>query len=104
MKSKENPAAIEIATGDRDRYRSLEMSLCVLAVCLAQQVQGVIDGFGWREQAYEFVQDRLAIDLLLGDEQVRVALEAGENPREIFAQLMQAREVFESQRRQCLLY
>lgn len=95
---------VQIHVTDRERYRSLEMSLCVLAVCLAHQKHGVIDGFGWREQAYEFVQDRLAIDLLLGDEQVRVALEAGEHPRELFEHMAQARETFEAQRQQCLLY
>jgi uncharacterized protein YbbC (DUF1343 family) len=34
--------------------------------------------FSWRTDAYEFVHDRLAIDLLLGEPAIREALEAGD--------------------------
>lgn len=85
---------------DRDRFRSLEVSLCILSVCL----ELAPEEFGWREQAYEFVEDVPAIDLLLGDVAVRQALEAGENPREVFAQMARERSEFEALRAQYLSY
>jgi len=85
---------------DRDTFRSLDMSLCVLAACL----ELFPDGFGWREQAYEFVEDVPAIDLLLGDARVRQQLEAGEDPLVVSAEMARARASFEEQRLACLLY
>ena len=85
---------------DRDAFRSLDMSLCVLAACL----ELFPDGFGWREQAYEFVEDVPAIDLLLGDARVRQQLEAGEDPLVVSAEMARARASFEEQRLACLLY
>lgn len=41
--------------------------------------------FGWREQAYEFVSDRLAIDLLFGSDAPRLAIESGAGPRDVLA-------------------
>jgi uncharacterized protein YbbC (DUF1343 family) len=40
-------------------------------------------GFGWRPPPYEYEAERLPIHLLLGDESVRVAIEAGTDPREL---------------------
>ncbi len=36
--------------------------------------------FGWRQEAYEFVGDRPAIDLLTGGPELRTALESGDGP------------------------
>ena len=33
------------------------------------------DAFGWRTDAYEFVKDRLAIDLLFGGDEARLLVE-----------------------------
>ncbi len=90
----------QIHVTDRDAFRSLTASLCILSICM--EVMG--DAFGWREQAYEFVDDVPAIDLLLGDAAVREALEAGEDPRQIAQDMAQARGSFEEQRAQYLLY
>ena len=38
------------------------------------------DACGWRQQAYEFVSDRPAIDLLTGSSELREILESGEDP------------------------
>ena len=91
---------LQVHVTDRDAFRSLEFSLCLISACL----EVAPDGFGWREQAYEFVEDVPAIDLLLGDLKVRQQLEAGENPREIFAGMAADREAFEAQRAEFLIY
>jgi uncharacterized protein YbbC (DUF1343 family) len=85
---------------DRDHFRSLDASLCILAAMQRYTEQG----YGWRAQAYEFVQDRSAIDLLLGDPVLSKAIEAGEDPHKLFAQMNSARSAFEDQRADCLMY
>ena len=35
------------------------------------------DAFGWRTEPYEFVSDRLAIDLLCGDTSIRDTVDGG---------------------------
>jgi uncharacterized protein YbbC (DUF1343 family) len=43
------------------------------------------EGFRWRTEPYEFVADRPAIDLLLGDPAMREALDAGATVDEVLA-------------------
>ena len=38
------------------------------------------EALAWREQAYEFVSDRPAIDLLTGSSELREILESGQDP------------------------
>ena len=85
---------------DREAFRSVLGSLCILAVMQRYTDQG----YGWRAQAYEFVQDRAAIDLLLGDPALSEAIEAGEDPRLLFERMNSARGEFEDRRDQCLMY
>jgi len=59
---------------------------------------------GWRKDAYEFVADRLAIDLLAGSEQLRRAIESGADLREIQMQWVEQQRTFEEQRTPHLLY
>jgi len=63
-------AVLEVA--DRRRLRSVRAGLAVIAAAMATW-----DDFEWRREAYEFVTDRLAIDLLMGGPAARLALEAG---------------------------
>lgn len=62
------------------------------------------DAFALRTDAYEFVTDRLAIDLLLGDPSAREALLAGEDPRDVHAAFASARDGFLEARAPHLLY
>lgn len=64
---------------DARAFRPWEAGLCLLAAFRASDP----DRFAWRARAYEFVTDRPAIDLLLGNDALRPALEAGEDPREL---------------------
>lgn len=41
------------------------------------------DGLQWRTQAYEFVKDRLAIDLLFGDDEARELIDAQASAKEL---------------------
>lgn len=91
---------LQLHITDAQALRSLTLSLCILSACLELSPED----FGWREQAYEFVDDQLAIDLLLGDSAMRVALEDGIDPREVADQMALERAEFEAQRAQCLLY
>lgn len=44
-----------------------------------------MEGFGWRTERYEFVDDVPAVDLLTGDERVRKGIDAGASVEELMA-------------------
>jgi len=96
----ETCCGVQLHITDRDAFQPLRTSLEVLAAL--RRVSP--DEFRWREEAYEFVSDRLAIDLLLGDPLVRHALEDGMPVVELLAVLRSARKEFDQERRSCLRY
>jgi uncharacterized protein YbbC (DUF1343 family) len=59
--------ALQLHVTDRRRYQPLATSVALLTALRRLYP----DNFGWRAEAYEFVSDRLAIDLLSGDTSVR---------------------------------
>ncbi|MEE2789263.1 MAG: DUF1343 domain-containing protein [Myxococcota bacterium] len=64
---------------DRGRLQPLRMGLQMLGVI--RRLYG--EKLTWRTKAYEFVTDRLAIDLLFGEAQVREAIDRGASPTEL---------------------
>lgn len=58
---------------DREAFRPVRTGVAVLRAC--RRVGG--EAFRWRTEKYEFVADRLAIDLLCGGPGVREAIDAG---------------------------
>jgi uncharacterized protein YbbC (DUF1343 family) len=60
--------------------------------------------FAWRTEPYEFVADRLAVDLLFGSDRERLALEAGRSWQEIAATWDAEEEAFCERRKSFLLY
>jgi uncharacterized protein YbbC (DUF1343 family) len=62
------------------------------------------EGFAWRTEPYEFVSDRLAIDLLTGSDDVRLGIERGLPLPEICAHFVPAERAFRERRRPHLLY
>ena len=84
----------------RDEFSSLTCSYAILAALLKHHP----DHFQWRQKAYEFVADRLAIDLLTGALSVREALEDGAEPEDVVATFESDRAEFEARRRDCLIY
>lgn len=70
---------IRLVVTDNRTFRPLLSGITILSVCAGLYRSE----FQFREEAYEFVDDHLAIDLLLGDEAVRKTLEEGTDPRDI---------------------
>ncbi len=64
---------LQIHVVDRARYDALRAGAAIVWAC--RDVFG--DALQWREQAYEFVTDVPAIDLLFGSEEPRIAIDAG---------------------------
>jgi uncharacterized protein YbbC (DUF1343 family) len=60
--------------------------------------------FEWRRETYEFVSDRLAIDLLFGSDRERIALERGDTPEAIAEAWLAEEEEFYRRRQAYLLY
>ena len=64
---------------DPHKLRPLRMGLQLLGV--TRRLYG--DSMQWRTRAYEFVQNRRAIDLLFGDDEARQLIDAGASPTEL---------------------
>jgi uncharacterized protein YbbC (DUF1343 family) len=62
---------------DRSAFRPYLSTLALLQDIIAEHREH----FAWKEPPYEYVTDRLPIDVLLGDPTVREALESGADLR-----------------------
>jgi uncharacterized protein YbbC (DUF1343 family) len=91
---------MQIHVTDRSRFSSLRTTVAQLVA--ARRLAP--DGFGWREEAYEFVDDQLAIDLLFGSAGPRQAIEAGASVEEVMGPFGDFARRFEAARRDALLY
>jgi uncharacterized protein YbbC (DUF1343 family) len=65
--------ALQLHVTHRDRFQPLGTSVALL-LALRRLYP---DDFAWRTESYEFVSDRLAIDLLSGDTSIRDLVDAG---------------------------
>ncbi len=85
---------------DRSRFRP------VLAAVAAMGAfhRAARDRFAWREPPYEYVHDRMPIDILAGSGRLRQAVEADVPAREIAAEWLAGVEVFGAIRDRFLLY
>jgi uncharacterized protein YbbC (DUF1343 family) len=61
-------------------------------------------GFDWRRSTYEYVSDRLAVDLLFGDDRPRKALDSGAHTNDVMAILDEQRAEILSWHASKLLY
>lgn len=93
-------AGLQIHVTDRRAYDNLATSFAILVELYRLYPQD----FLWRDEAYEFVKDRLAIDLLLGDPVLRKGIEDGQDPSELAHSGGSGRAEFDRLRRECLLY
>jgi uncharacterized protein YbbC (DUF1343 family) len=85
---------------DRLTFQSLRTGIAIF-----QAVRDVGGGkFGWREDAYEFVEDVPAFDLLCGTDQVRRGIEEGWPLDRLMEGFSAQAAAFERQRRPYLLY
>jgi uncharacterized protein YbbC (DUF1343 family) len=85
---------------DRAALRPVELGLTVLAA--ARDLAPA--HFRWRADAYEFVTDRPAIDLLAGSDTWRRGLEAGASPAELLAAAAPERAEFVATAQRVRLY
>jgi uncharacterized protein YbbC (DUF1343 family) len=62
------------------------------------------DEFKWRTERYEYITDRLAIDLLFGSTGPKEALESGAKAEDIVAGFAENEKAFALRRADALLY
>lgn len=79
---------VQIHILDRSKLDSVRLAICMISAARD------FEGFDWRREPYEFVSDRLAIDLLFGDDQPRKNLEGGHSPHDIMAYLNESLPAF----------
>ncbi|MFW5966922.1 MAG: exo-beta-N-acetylmuramidase NamZ domain-containing protein [Persicimonas sp.] len=90
---------LQLHVTDREQFESLATSYAIIGALLE-----LCEEFDWRTEAYEFVDDELAIDLLIGDKERRRALEAGDDPVDVARAVDPLRDTFDERREACLLY
>ncbi len=90
----------QLAVTDVHAFRPLRTGLAVLAACVRLHPED----FALRTQAYEFVHDRLALDLLLGDVALRRGLLDGASPIDLADSMGPATADFLGAREPHLLY
>lgn len=83
---------------DRHQFKPLRFALGVIKAAMS------FDGFDWRREAYEFETDRLAIDLLLGNERIRQELENKNSLDAIFKTYKDTEVLFTEKRATYLHY
>lgn len=96
----ESCGAVQIHVTDRPAVRSLRLSTALMVAARALAP----NAFGWRTDAYEFVKDQLAIDLLYGSDVPRKMIEAGADVDAIMETFEPERARLVEQRRDVLLY
>lgn len=90
----------EILVTDRRALESVLLGIVVLeAAKRAAPAQ-----FRWRTETYEFVDHPVAIDLLSGSSEIRLAVESCIRPRDLVESWVPEREKWAVKREECLLY
>ena len=91
---------VHLHVTDREAFRPFRTFLAILADARALAPAR----FAWRTEVYEFVADRLAIDLLLGRPGLREAIESGVKLDELEAGWSEGLAKFDAERKRFLLY
>ena len=96
----ESCAGVQVIVQDVRLFRPFATYLGLIG-----QVRGQApDLFAWRTEPYEFETTRLAIDLLLGQRDLRAMLESGATAREMERTWLPDLQLFAEERRPYLLY
>lgn len=85
---------------DRRQFHPVRAALCILSVLTKENA----DSFQWKEPPYEFVYDRLPIDILFGNSWCREYLEKGVAPQAIEKTWSASLDSFNRNRAKYLLY
>ena len=91
---------IQIHITDRAVFEAYRCGVAILGEL--HEVGG--EAFHWRREPYEFVSDRLAIDLLTGSDAIRTGIERGLSLAELEASWLPAQRRFAECRQPYLLY
>lgn len=92
---------VQLHVTERNKIKPLATSISVLFSIKKLYP----NAFSWRTEAYEFVKDRLAIDLLYGDSTLREAIESGNLSINNLEKTWEDDiKFFYSQREACLIY
>ncbi len=90
----------QIHVTDRSRFRPYRFTLSLLSA-----VTSLYSGdFRWSDPPYEYVHDKLPIDVILGDGRIREAIEQGRHITDLEAQWHSALEKYVQVRSKYLLY
>ena len=90
----------QIHVTNRFLFRPVKTALCVLSVLLTE----FSGSFRWKDPPYEYVTDRLPIDILFGNAWVREDLEKGVAPDQLEGKWIAGTETFRKQREKYFLY
>jgi len=93
-------SGVQMHVTDRTSFQPVRTSLTMLHAMRELSHEH----FDWRREVYEFVSDRLAIDLLFGSPRERLALEAGASPADIAKVWVEEEAEFRRRRQKHLLY
>ncbi|HJX67011.1 MAG TPA: DUF1343 domain-containing protein [Polyangia bacterium] len=91
---------IQVHVTDRTVFEPYQCGVAILREL--HEVGG--ESFRWRREPYEFVSDRLAIDLLTGSDVIRTGIEGGLSLAELEATWLPAQRRFTERRQSHLLY
>jgi uncharacterized protein YbbC (DUF1343 family) len=90
----------QIHVTNRRSFRPVKTALCLLSVLRGSFGKK----FAWKEPPYEFVTDRLPIDILFGNSWVREGIDRGEDPNAIEAKWRDGLNKMAEARKPYLLY
>jgi uncharacterized protein YbbC (DUF1343 family) len=90
----------QIHVTDRKNFQPVKMALCLMHIFLRDYPKE----FRWKDPPYEFVTDRLPIDILWGNSWIREDLEKGVTPDEIESKWQSGLQSFAAIRSSYLLY
>ena len=90
----------QIHVTDRSSFRPYLTTLAII-----QSIASLYGGrFQWKEPPYEYEEEKLPIDILTGDPQVRIGLSRGDDVREMEARWSRDLDSFLRIRQNYLLY
>ncbi len=91
---------VQMHVTDRRTFRPVQAAVALIRSAMKLEPAN----FAWRTEAYEYVSDRLAIDLLFGSEKPRRMLEEGATVEDVTRSFADAEQDFRETRSPLLLY
>ena len=91
---------VEVHITDRNVLNATLLGM----VCVAASYQCDPEQFGWRTETYEFIDEPIAIDLLMGGTEYRECVESRGSLADLYASWSPQREEFLARRAPCLIY